>query len=290
MTIGQLAVWFIGQLEPIYGDREARAIQRYFFRAILNISSSEWLLRKDENASSEFITTVKDAVVQLAEKVPVQYIIGKSWFCELELVVNPDVLIPRPETEELVHRIVTDFRYSKKNRVLDIGTGSGAIAIALAKLAPQFQVSAVDISEKALAVAINNALLNNVDVKFFEFDILKYAEVNRISPQPFAHSKYDIIVSNPPYVKESEQTQMEDNVLKHEPHLALFVSDKDPLIYYRAVINFSELHLGESGYIYLEINESEADNLRKMLNESGFSNVEIIKDLNDKDRFIKASK
>lgn len=220
------------------------------------------------------------AVKDLLKNKPIQYIIGETEFCDLKFKVNENVLIPRPETSELVHLIVNSQRSTANSQqsILDIGTGSGCIAISLAKMISGSEVYALDISEKALEVAKENAVNNNVEVTFIHDDILSLK--NKID------TKFDIIVSNPPYVRELEKAEMRDNVLNWEPHNALFVSDNNPLIFYRIILEFAKSHLKENGEIWFEINEFLGKEMTELCNEMGFSQVEVFNDFRGKERVL----
>jgi release factor glutamine methyltransferase len=291
MTYSQLASEVINKLQTIYNEREARAIQRYLFRGLLDWSSSDWLLFNQNDVDNEFVDQVRNSIPDLLKYKPVQYVLGKVWFNDMEFIVSPDVLIPRPETELMVKLISENVKKNTHIKVLDIGTGSGAIAISLAYLLPKAEVSAVDISTKALAIAQQNAEIHHQMISFHELDILEFDHSYiGITNNEITRGKFDLIVSNPPYVKDSELLAMENNVLEHEPHLALFVSDNDPLIFYRSIINFAKEHLSSSGSLWLEINETESDNLISLLEKYKYQNIKLILDLNDKPRFINASK
>lgn len=289
MTNGQLASLVVNKLEHIYGFREARGIQRYLFSFLLSRSTTEWLMIRDEKADEEFEGTVLSLLPELTTNKPVQYVLGKSWFCDLQFYVNSDVLIPRPETEELVMMIARELKKIGPVSILDIGTGSGAIAISLAKLLPGSRVTATDISTNALKVAELNAINQKVQIEFINSDILVYDSPVR-GLDTFIDRQFEIIVSNPPYIKESEAIFMNENVLRFEPHNALFVSDKDPLVFYRAIVKFSELHLADNGYLYMEINEGESQNLEALLERNGYQNIQVLNDIHDKPRFIKGIK
>lgn len=289
MTYGQFALFVIKEIEGIYGYREARSIQRYIFSFITNKPATDLLLIQDEEIDSEFENRILKYLPELKAGVPVQYVVGKTWFLDIPLLVTPEVLIPRPETEELVNMVIKENQRIDNLNILDIGTGSGAIAIALAKYLRPSKITAIDISEGAIIVAKKNAVLNQTDVNFLKMNILDSDTTHSDYPIPI-QQKFDIIVSNPPYVKESEKDLMQANVLDHEPHTALFVSDEDPLIFYRAIFKFSELHLAENGYIYLEVNEYEAGNFKELSEKFGFCNIEIRQDLHSKNRFVKAWK
>lgn len=288
MTYGQLSIIVIQKLENIYGLREAKSIQRYLFSSLEDRSATQWLLIQDQETTEDFERQVLTMLPELIQKMPVQYVVKKSWFNNLPFIVTPSVLIPRPETEELVNRIIEDTAHLKSLKILDIGAGSGAICISLAKHLDSSEVTAIDISDDALDIARKNAQLNNVVVNFLQYDILKFKFVDDIGIKTFG--EFDVIVSNPPYVKESEKVLMQENVLNYEPHIALFVKDEDPLLFYRAIIEFSLLHLAKDGYLYFEINENEGHNLKALLQLKGFEHIDLYKDFHDRDRFIRARK
>ena len=221
------------------------------------------------------------ALSQLKQERPIQYILGKAHFCELEFRVDEDVLIPRPETEELVYWIINEIGTQnslEEIKILDIGTGSGCIAISLAKNLPNAKVYALDISKKALQVAEQNAMANDVDIVFLEADIL--------SIEGFK-DKFDVIVSNPPYVRELEKLEMKNNVVEHEPGLALFVSDQDPLVFYKKITRFALSHLEKSGVLFFEINQYLGEEMKQLLEAENFSEIELRKDMFGNDRMLK---
>ena len=222
------------------------------------------------------------ALSQLKQERPIQYILGKAHFCDLEFGVDENVLIPRPETEELVYWILNEVQQRTRQeglRILDIGTGSGCIAISLAKNLPNAKVYALDISKKALQIAQQNAVDNKVDIVFLEADIL--------SMEGFK-DKFDVIVSNPPYVRELEKKEMKNNVLEHEPGLALFVSDGDPLIFYKKITLFALNHLKTSGMLFFEINQYLGEEMKQLLEAGNFSEIELRKDMFGNNRMLKA--
>jgi len=225
---------------------------------------------------------IQDIVFQLKSHRPLQYILGETEFYGLTIRVNESVLIPRPETEELADLIIRETKY-KTCSILDIGTGSGCIAIALAHLLPECRVTGVDISENALELARQNAYENGVsgNTVFLQADILKQSSFKQ---------QFDIIVSNPPYVRESEKSAMQPNVLDHEPGTALFVPDADPLIFYRAIAKGAENWLNPNGKIYLEINEALGKETADLFIQYGFANCKIVKDINGRNRMVTASK
>jgi release factor glutamine methyltransferase len=227
------------------------------------------------------------ALQRLAKNEPVQYIIGETEFYGRKFKVNPSVLIPRPETEELVAWVVADYRAQTQHSFLDLGCGSGCISISLAKELPDNQVFALDISEPALALAQENALLNQAQIKFIQADILQ------LSPD-FSYQNqlpaFDCMVSNPPYVRAREKAQMSANVLDFEPELALFVADDTPLIFYQKICQYAHYQLVKGGNIYFEINESLAKEMTQLLNSEGFESIELRNDLRGKPRMMKGSR
>src|SRR5688572_8583660 len=228
-----------------------------------------------ESELLKFNFCVKD----LKAHKPIQYILGSTEFYGCRIKVNESVLIPRPETEELVDWIKTGLKGREPKTILDIGTGSGCIAIALKKIFPQSRVTAMDISEKALEVAAENAQRNNARIDFVLRDILS---------SPSSAPPFDLIVSNPPYITLSEKAAMNKNVVEYEPHLALFVSEEDALVFYRAIADLARSILVTGGKLYFEINERMGPAVKKLLGEMDFLNVEVKKDLSGKDRMVRA--
>ena len=272
--------YYCDQLCSIYDKEEANAMILILFDHYFKIDRVRMALEPNLRLSESEMLTFHFAVKDLLKNKPLQYIIGETEFCDLKFKVNENVLIPRPETSELVHLIAKSQKstVNSQQSILDIGTGSGCIAISLAKQLPQSQVYALDISEKALCVAKDNAYINNVDITFIHDDILSLR--NKIE------TKFDIIVSNPPYVRDLEKAEMRDNVLNWEPHNALFVSDDDPLIFYRNILEFTKTHLKENGEVWFEINEYLGKEMKDLCCEMGFSNVNIYKDFREKERFL----
>jgi release factor glutamine methyltransferase len=241
---------------------------------LFNLKKSDILLdKKIEKVNNEEIISI---INRINQSEPIQYILGETEFYGRKFKVNKNVLIPRPETEELVDLIIKENKKQKKIKVLDIGTGSGCIAITLAKELPEAEVCALDISKDALKTANENALMNNAKVDFSHADIIQNLK--------FKLQNLNIIVSNPPYVRESEKKQMHTNILEHEPFTALFVKDEDPLIFYKSIILFAKQHLVENGKCYFEINEKFGQETIALFAENNFSEIRIIKDLQNKDR------
>lgn len=268
-------------LSPLYSTGEIKNIVRIIFENIKNYSQVDIIMNQDE-ILSQFIKDKVDMILKrLVNHEPIQYIFNEAYFQGLTLKVTPDTLIPRPETEELIDIIVKENNQSDLH-VLDIGTGSGAIAIALAKSLKFPIVDAIDISQKAIDIAQENAKAHKVKINFFIRDILS-AEIP-------TNSVYDIIVSNPPYITLREKDSMEPNVLDYEPHTALFVPDNDPLMFYRAITHYAVYALNPGGRIYFEINSLYGKETAKLLSDNNFIDVDIIKDMYGLDRFVSAAK
>lgn len=264
----------------LYPPQEIQSIISLVLDTYLKIPPVEIPLRKNEELHEALKSALLDILSELETGKPVQYIIGETEFYDLKFKVNQEVLIPRQETEELVDWIVNDFKNkSGKTSVLDIGTGSGCIAIALAVNLENAVVTGLDNSKNALNISSQNAEFNQVDLAFIKMNILNF------NPLP---DYFDIIVSNPPYVTYSEKKKMHKNILDFEPKSALFVTDKDPLLFYHAIAGFSQKHLKKSGTLYLEINEHHGDKTVQLLKKASFSNVTLKKDINGKDRMIRA--
>ena len=276
--------YYAGELEKIYGSNEANALIMILLEHYFGIDRVKIALEPELRLSESELLTLHFAVKELLKNKPIQYIIGVTEFCGMQFQVDENVLIPRPETEELVSQLVScsvSQLSSPSCRILDIGTGSGCIAISLAKLIKNSEVTAIDISEKALLVAKKNAEANGVSVNFIQADILNIKE-------GLFDKKFDIIVSNPPYVCESEKKEMRANVLEYEPASALFVSDDDPLLFYRKILDFAQKNLKEGGEVWFEINEKLGAETKKLCIDKKFKNVEIISDFRGKNRIVKA--
>ncbi|WP_165154849.1 peptide chain release factor N(5)-glutamine methyltransferase [Parabacteroides sp. ZJ-118] len=283
-------------LKDIYPPGEVQALVRLIMEHVCGLSTHQLLFGKGKELSDTENFKIKEIVEGLRLYKPIQYLLGIADFYGMEFKVTPDVLIPRPETAELVERIITDYR-GQAPRILDIGTGSGCIAISLAKHLPKAEVAAVDISPEALAVAEENARMNQVAVSFLELDILSEGYSGFSCRKPESHTEgtfvspignLNCIVSNPPYIMNKEKATMDANVLENEPHLALFVPDDDPLLFYRAIARFGQRHLAEGGHLYFEINALCGKEAVAMLRQEDYSEVELVQDLYGKDRIIKA--
>lgn len=269
------------ELEDIYNRNEIRTLLQMMFEHFLGWSVAHLLVSKNATINQSDLLKLNFAIKDLRAGKPIQYIIGSTEFCNLTLSVSPHTLIPRPETAELVYLIADKEKERQPQYILDLCTGSGCIAIALAKAFPAAKVFASDISAEALAVAKKNAECNKADVSFVIADILR--EENP------AGESYDIIVSNPPYVREMEKVMMNRNVLDYEPHIALFVPDGDPLMFYRHIAEFASKHLRTGGKLYLEINEALGNETAALLEKQGYRPI-IHKDSFGKDRMIEAAK
>jgi release factor glutamine methyltransferase len=270
----QLKLQFFKSLESLYPPQELTVLYKMVIEFISKKNNKLVLdlIQEEQEAFNNYIN-------QLKKGIPIQYVLGEADFYQLKFKVNEHVLIPRPETEELVYLILQDAKINQPKSIIDIGTGSGCIPITLKKHLPNTAINAIDVSENAIAVAKENALKNKVEIDFTIADAL------HLEPKNF--QKFDVIVSNPPYIALSEMEDMEANVTKHEPHLALFVEDENPLIFYQKIADFALTNLQQNGVLYFEINQALAQETQKLLEQKGFI-TEIIKDINQNDRMIKA--
>ncbi|WP_269223658.1 peptide chain release factor N(5)-glutamine methyltransferase [Flavobacterium sp. IMCC34518] len=280
MKIKEYRTQFIQALTYLYGEGEAES----FFYLILEEKQKrkriDLALQPDLVFSESEIAIWNSILEQLKLEIPIQYLLGNTSFYGLDFEVNENVLIPRPETEELVDWILESQKSKAKSqtlKILDIGTGSGCIAISLAKNLPNAQVFAIDVSEKALATAQKNAIRNEVSVTFIQQNILETLDLGQ---------KFDIIVSNPPYVRNLEKEEIKKNVLDHEPHLALFVEDNDALIFYRKITELAQKNLSNSGQLYFEINQYLGKEMIELFEEMNFKNIELRKDIYGNDRMM----
>jgi release factor glutamine methyltransferase len=272
-SLDQLYHQFIDGLEKVYDKKEVESIAKIVLEH-MGIDYNKVLTKEKIELDESNIFWLKEVKTRLLNHEPVQYILGYVNFYDLQINVSPDVLIPRQETEELVNLIIKENK-RKSPRILDIGTGSGCIAISLKKNIPEAIVNACDISLAALEIANQNAVNNNVSIQFHEKDVLHIADIP-------GHN--DIVVSNPPYVTEEEKELMDKNVVDFEPAKALFVPNTDPLVFYLAIIELAARNLNKGGKLYLEINEARGNEVRKLLSAAGFQNIRVISDMNTKDR------
>lgn len=292
MKLKDIQKTFHDELDTTYGQEEVDSfffilIDFYYQVSRIELATTPSLEIKNQDE-------IFKALEALKQEQPIQYIIGETEFYGLNFKVNKNVLIPRPETEELVEWVIKVYKNKNTEiKILDIGTGSGCIAIALAKNLPNAKIYALDISENALKVAKQNAVLNNVEVNFFKGDILKM-EQEGFDEETFGDLgieafKFDVIVSNPPYIRVQEKIQMKNNVLNNEPHLALFVKDEDPLLFYNVISDFARLKLKDEGLLFFEINEYLGNDMIRLLKDKQFKNIELKQDIFKKDRMIKGT-
>lgn len=281
LTLKKIKIDFTDTLKGLYPLEEIQSFFNILSEKYLNLSRIEVALNPDRTFSKTEAEKFRKAISRLKKHEPIQYIIRETEFYGLPFKVNKHTLIPRPETEELVEWILdnSEFRI-QDSELLDIGTGTGCIAISLAKNLASANVSALDISEEALKIASKNAEINEVKVDLFQMDVLNTKTLPR---------QYDIIVSNPPYVRELEKKQMQQNVLNYEPESALYVSNEDPLLFYRTISRLAKRYLKSNGKLFFEINEYLADELTELLKSEDFKNIEVKKDIFGKNRMIKCN-
>ncbi|MEO5645492.1 MAG: peptide chain release factor N(5)-glutamine methyltransferase [Bacteroidia bacterium] len=280
--ISDIAQYFRNELSTLYEKEEIEKFIQYCFEDFVGFSKTDLLVKQDKTVSESDLLKFHFAVKDLKRGRPIQYILGKASFYGLEFIVNSSVLIPRPETEELVKLILDDAKsHTESFSILDIGTGSGCIAIALKKNLPRCHVYALDISEEALNVAKENALRNACEIHLIHADICDAASMDKLPA-------CTIMVSNPPYIKSSERASMHENVVEHEPHIALFVPDEDALLFYKAIAATGKLKLKSGGAMYVEINEALGIDTAILFQKAGYSDVQLLQDMQGKDRMIKA--
>ena len=296
MTLQELKLKLLIDLNQIYPNEEILSFYFLLIHHKMGLTRAEIALNPNQILPKEDLNFYLDAITALQGEKPIQYIVGETEFYGLTFKVNEEVLIPRPETEELVDWILKEFNEKKELKILDIGTGSGCIAISLAKHLPEANISGMDISKHALQTALQNAKLNKVKINLFQQDILKN---NDTSSHPTSLGtglamnslpiEFDIIVSNPPYVRDLEKLEIKSNVLQNEPHIALFVSDDNPLLFYDKIADFTKQYLTANGLLFLEINQYLAENTTALLQQKGFKTIELRKDVFGNDRMIKTS-
>ena len=280
MTLTDFKNTFLKQLLSLYPKTEIDTFFFFLVEEYLNFKRIDTVTKSDFIIPSEKLAILNEAAQRLKNEEPIQYILGKTEFYGLPFLVNKNTLIPRPETEELIEWVLNEVDKNAEVSILDIGTGTGCIPIALKKNLQNSKISAIDVSKEALKTAKENAKLNSVKINFIESNIL----TTNILVQQF-----DVIVSNPPYVRELEKTEIQNNVLENEPHLALFVSDENPLIFYDKIADLAKLHLTKKGLLFFEINQYLGKETVKMLEEKGFKNIVLKKDFSQNDRMIKAN-
>ncbi|MCX3265357.1 peptide chain release factor N(5)-glutamine methyltransferase [Pedobacter agri] len=281
MKIGELEEHFALELEPLYDQDEAKALFGLAAEHVFNLTPVKLKMMRDIDTDFVHLQKILSILNDLMIGKPIQHILGEAHFYGSVFKVNQNVLIPRPETEELVDWIIADCKTKPKAElsIFDVGTGSGCIPISLKKYLPGATVSTLDISSEAIAVAKENAQIMDVHINFIVADIAAFS----------SEDKFDVIVSNPPYIRYLEKDKMHKNVLLHEPHLALFVSDDDPLIFYKVIADFAKTNLKPSGNLYFEINEYLGKETTQMLEEKGFTDIVLRRDMQGKDRMLKAT-
>ena len=271
-------------LDSLKENLPSREIENIFFELLffkMNWERVDYLLNKNQKLSQKEVSFFKNCLEKINKNIPVQYITGQVNFCNLLIKVNPNVLIPRPETEELVHLILNNHNQDSLKEILDIGTGSGCIIIALKKTLPNTNCTAIDISKEAIRTAKANAVLNKVEVDFITKDILDYKNEEK---------SWDMIVSNPPYIPISNKKHMHPNVVQNEPSQALFVENEEPLKYYQLISDFANNHLKKNGKIYFEIHEDFANDVVNLLSTKKHFKTTVHKDFQGKNRFVVATK
>ena len=280
MTVNDYKKQFLTALPAFYDETEAVNLFYLTMEFVLGFNKAACILNSSEQISEQKIRQLQQVANRLQNNEPIQYIFEKAWFFGYEFRVSPATLIPRPETEELVDWVLTEMKKNpeKKWRVLDIGTGTGCIPITIKKEFPLAIVSAMDISEEALKIAKENAKTLQTKIHFIQQDILKTEELET----------FDIIISNPPYVRNLEKEEIKGNVLQHEPHLALFVTDNDPLMFYRKITELAHKSLTENGMLFFEINQYLGVEMKEMVSEY-YQTIELRKDLQGNDRMMKAT-
>ncbi len=288
MTIQHAYQEFQRQLQQVYDTREADNITSWAIEHITGLRKIDVVIQKTKALDHEQEEQLRKCLGELLLQKPIQYVLNEAWFAGMKFYVNEHVFIPRPETEELVEWISEQVRSTKyevqKSRsaigILDVGTGSGCIAIVLKKKLPELRITAIDISNEALEVVKKNAAALETDIDFLQLDFLKLAQRDKLP-------KFDLIVSNPPYIPRKDQLTMSPTVVDYEPHVALFVEDDDPLLFYRLIADFAKDHLNPSGKIFLEIHEDLGEKVSKLFKERDFASVELRKDMQGKDRMMK---
>ena len=285
---------FLKELSSLYDEKEIESFFYIILEQFHNKKRIDLALNPEMEMDALQLLRWETVLAELKKEKPIQYILGETEFYGLRFLVNENTLIPRPETEELVEWIIESTNYELQSttlKIVDIGTGSGCIAISLAKNLPSAQVSAIDVSQKALATANKNAEINEVKVNFINVDILDVTDLSKL-PSSIFHlpTPIDIIVSNPPYVRNLEKAEIKPNVIEFEPHLALFVDDNDALLFYRKIAQLALKNLSENGKLFFEINQYLGKETVDLLENLGFKNVELKKDIYGNDRMIKCTR
>ncbi len=283
MTLSEFRSALKDTLQDFYSNSELDQLAKSLLMSRMNLNSTAYLLASEAEVSDEVLEQLRSDVQRLSMHEPLQYVLGNTSFYGLEIQCNPAALIPRPETEELVDWVLSEVQLPSC-ALIDLGTGTGCIPLAIKAKRPSWQVSAIDVSEDALALARTNALSLALDVHFEAADLLKDFSDLTIK------DNFNVVISNPPYIPNADAMSMLPNVLNHEPHLALFVPDSDPLLFYRRIVAFSEQYLEKEGYVFVEIHEDLSDETIQLFHQAGFANIELRKDLQGKPRMIKAQR
>jgi len=281
--IGDVRVHYKQKLCKVYAEKEADNLLFMVITEYTGLSKAEILMKHEEPVSESQLLKIHFASKELLKEKPIQYILGKAEFYGLPFIVNSKVLIPRPETEELAEMVIQYVNEKPNGHVIDLGTGSGCLAVTIKKKCPNTQLTAIDVSEFALEIAAINAEINEADIHFQKLDLLN-PEIWNLK------NTFDVIMSNPPYVRDSEKKLMKKNVLDYEPATALFVKDNDPLIFYRGIIRFAGRYLNPGGSIFCEINQYLAEDCKDLFVSEKFENVEIFKDFRNNFRILSCSK
>ena len=282
MTFREIFSNYTTALQTSYSKGEVSAITHIIFNHFAGLSKSQLAVSGDKIPDTATAAALQESLEKLLKHIPVQYITGEVWFYNLKFKVNDQVLIPRPETEELVEEAINFLKDTKGKTVLDIGTGSGCIPISIKRNIPDAEIISIDISLDALQTAAENAATNNVTIDFKEMDFLD-EEMHHTLPV------FDIIISNPPYIPENDKASLDKNVMLHEPHLALFVPQNDPLLFYRKIFLFAKEHLAKRGKIFMEVHEEYAKETSAIFNGDNYL-TEIKKDMQGKERMVIVSK
>lgn len=270
-------------LHDVYSKNELDQLVKSLLMSRLQLDSTGYLLASESTLSDEVLAQLKSDIHRLSMHEPLQYVLGTTSFYGLEIQCSPAALIPRPETEELVDWVISEVQLASCS-VIDLGTGTGCIPLAIKSKRPSWHVSGIDVSQDALALARSNALSLTLDVHFEGLDLL-----NDLSDFGLKET-FNVVVSNPPYIPHADAMSMLPNVLNHEPHIALFVPDSDPLLFYRRIVAFCEQYLNIDGYVFVEIHEELAEETKQLFHKAGFANIELRKDLQGKSRMIKAQR
>lgn len=283
MTLSEFRSFVKNALQQIYSSNELDQLAKSLLMSRLKMDSTTYLLSSESKLSDEVLVQLRDDVDRLLKDEPLQYVLGCTSFYGLEIQCSPAALIPRPETEELVDWVFSEVQLPSCV-LIDLGTGTGCVPLAIKAERPSWVVSAIDVSQEALALARSNAFKLGFDVHFEEVDLLQ-----DLSGLEFKDT-FNVVVSNPPYIPHADALSMLPNVLNHEPHLALFVPDTDPLLFYRRIVAFCEEYLSIDGYVFVEIHEELSAETMQLFHEAGFANIELRKDLQGRSRMIKAQR